>query len=83
MSDNTWHEDVRPGDTGPRADEDSRSWYCVSWPDGSCLHVHSLSAASAREWCAQRAPNPRAVINALTCSNTGGLLPLIHKEPIT
>ena len=74
------HEEVFPG---TYASDPRRSWYCVSWPDGSCLHLFSLSALSALAWT--RAKNDAAAIKGKrvtegTCLHTGQTLPVLRRS---
>lgn len=58
-----------------------RSWYCVSWPDGSCLHLHSLSALTALAWTRAENGAPPVkgkAVQADTCSRTGQRMPLLR-----
>jgi hypothetical protein len=80
MTASRWHEDVLPG---AHASDSRRSWYCVSWPDGSCLHLHSLSALSALAWT--RAENGAPAIKgkrvtADTCHHTGQTMPVDRRS---
>lgn len=57
-----------------------KHWYCVRWPDGSCLHVRTTSPQAAREWTRQAGALPlakRPTVTPGTCARTGGILPLL------
>jgi hypothetical protein len=60
-----------------------KQWYCLRWPDGSCLHVRTRSASAAREWTREAGILPRdrrPTVTQGTCARTGATLPLL---PIT
>jgi len=70
-----------PIEPGPSTLDSRRSWYCVAWPDGSCIHLHSLSALSALAWT--RAENGAPPVKGKTvtadiCSRTGQRMPLMR-----
>lgn len=57
-------------------------WWCVAYPDGSCLHVRSTSEARARVWATRSAADcgapavQRQTVTADRCGATGAVLPV-------
>ncbi len=73
-----WYE---PATLVSRAMDARRSWYCVSWPDGSCLHLHSMSATTALAWTRAENGAPPVKgkhVNADICSRTLQSLPILR-----